>query len=87
MTLDAWLEQSKRYNYVEGTILDVQAGANVIRIRNAAGQVIAYRLAQQFAIYRNDRPAGLADLKVNDAVKMLGQSEVGLVGYIEAKGP
>lgn len=84
---NAWLETSGRYNYIEGTIVDIAAGANTIRIRNAAGQLIAYRLAATFAIYRNDRPAQLSDLKAGDRVRMLGQSEVGLVGYIEASGP
>jgi hypothetical protein len=46
-----------------------------------------FRLGPVVAVYRNDRPAQLQDLKPNDELAMLLLGDVGDVTYIEARGP
>jgi hypothetical protein len=60
-----------------GQILEVADGSTLRR----------YRIANVVAVYRNDRPVTLADLRPNDELEFLGLGEVGEVAYIEAKGP
>jgi len=87
VALDAVMNLLGRYNFVRGKLHAIQGGSPMI-LQIADGSLIrSFRVAPLVAVYRNDRPAGLRDLKSGDEVLLLLLGEVGDVTYIEAKGP
>lgn len=87
VALDSIMTLLGRYNYVRGKLRSIQVGAPTI-LQIADGPLVRnFRVAPYVAVYRNDQPVELRDLKVGDDLAMLLQGEVGDVAYIEAKGP
>ncbi len=87
VALDAIMNLLGRYNFVRGRLRAIQGGSPVI-LQIADGSLVrSFRVAPLVAVYRNDRPADLRDLKAGDEVALLMLGEVGEVTYIEARGP
>ncbi len=87
VALDAIMNLLGRYNFVRGKLRTVQGGGPVILQLEEGSLIRSFRVAPLVAVYRNDRPAALRDLRTGDEVAMLLLGEVGDVTYIEAKGP
>lgn len=87
LALDGVMNVLGRYNFVRGRFRAIQPGNPAI-LSVADGPTLRnFRLGRVVAVYRNDRPAQLQDLKPNDELAMLLLGDVGDVTYIEAKGP
>ncbi len=87
VALDGVMNLLGRYDFRRGRFRAIQPGNPPI-LSITDGQLIQnFRLAPVVAVYRNDQPAQLQDLKPNDELAMLLQGDVGDVTYIEARGP
>ncbi|MDR5683340.1 MAG: BsuPI-related putative proteinase inhibitor [Armatimonadota bacterium] len=87
VALDVVMEVLGRYNFIKGRLRAIQPGNPAILSISEGATIRNFRLSPVLAVYRNDRPAQLGDLKPNDELAMLVQGDVGDVTYIEAKGP
>lgn len=87
VALDGVMNVLGRYNFVRGRFRTVQPGNPPILSITEGPTIRNFRLGPVVAVYRNDRPAQLQDLKPNDELAMLLLGDVGDVTYIEAKGP
>lgn len=87
LALDALMDTLKRYNFQKGTLKDpVTGNPPQIAIEDDRKALRVYRVARNHAVYRNDRPAELRDLKPGDVLLFLNLGDVGDVVYIEATG-
>jgi len=85
--LDVLMDALKRYNFARGTLKDPVSGSPAqLTIEDARKALRTYRVARNHAVYRNDRPAELRDLRPGDTVLFLNIGDVGDVAYIEATG-
>jgi hypothetical protein len=87
VALDGVMNVLGRYNFVRGRFRGIQPGNPAILSITDGPTVRNFRLGPVVAVYRNDRPAQLQDLKPNDELAMLLLGDVGDVTYVEAKGP
>ncbi|MCS7172906.1 MAG: S-layer homology domain-containing protein [Armatimonadetes bacterium] len=87
VALDAVMNLLGRYNFVRGRLHTIQGGSPMILQIADGSSIRSFRVAPLVAVYRNDRPAELRDLRAGDEVALLLLGEVGDVTYIEAKGP
>jgi len=87
VALDGVMNALGRYNFVRGRFRTVQPGNPPILSITDGPTIRNFRLGPVVAVYRNDRPAQLQDLKPNDELAMLLLGDVGDVMYIEARGP
>lgn len=85
--LDGVMDTLKRYNFAKGTLKDSIAGnPPQLTIEDERKSLRTFRIARNHAVYRNDRPVELRDLRPGDTVSFLALGEVGDVSYIEATG-
>lgn len=85
--LDGLMDAVKRYNFSKGTLKDPAAGnPPQITVEDDRKALRTYRVARNVAVYRNDRPAELRDLRPGDVLLFLNVGDVGDVAYIEATG-
>ncbi len=85
--LDVLMQVLKKYDFQKGVLRAVQAGRPAtITVEDEKKAVTTFRVAAAHAVYRNDRPATLADLRPGDALQFLKESDAGDVIYIEATG-
>jgi len=85
--LDGLMTALLRYNFAKGTLKDpVTGNPPQLTIEDTRKALRTYRVARNHAVYRNDRPAELRDLRPGDTVLFLNIGEVGDVAYIEATG-
>ena len=85
--LDAAMEMLKRYNFAKGTLKDPVSGTPAqLTIEDERKSLRTFRVARSHAVYRNDRPAELRDLRPGDTLAFLNVGDVGDVAYIEATG-
>lgn len=83
--LDTLMDALKRYNFARGTLKDPVTGTPPqITIEDERKALRTFRVARNHAVYLNDRPAELRDLRPGDAVLFLNIGDVGDVAYIEA---
>lgn len=86
--LDVLMDTLNRYGFLKGVLKDPVAGnPPQIAIEDEKKTFRVYRVARAYAVYRNNRPADLRDLKPGDALQFLNRGEVSDVVYIEASGP
>jgi hypothetical protein len=87
IALDVVIRELRRYNFIEGRLRAIEPGTPA-RLSILDGPAIRnFRLSPIVAVYRNDRPAQLGDLRPNDELAILVQGVVGDVMYIAARGP
>lgn len=85
--LDAVMDILKRYNFAKGTLKDPVSGTPPqLTIEDERKALRTYRVARNYVVYRNDRPAELRDLRAGDTLAFLNVGDVGDVAYIEATG-
>jgi len=85
--LDAVMDILKRYNFAKGTLKDPVSGTPPqLTIEDERKSLRTYRVARNYVVYRNDRPAELRDLRPGDTLAFLNVGDVGDVAYIEATG-
>jgi hypothetical protein len=85
--LNAMMEILGRYDFVTGTLRETRGGPPpVVVVEDANRQIISHRVAVVNAIYRNDTPVLLIQLRPGDQLRMLRPSDAGEVMYIEATG-
>jgi len=86
--LNALMDALNRYGFLKGVLKDRVAGnPPQIAIEDEKKAFRVYRVARAYAVYRNNRPAELSDLKPGDALQFLNRGEVSDIVYIEATGP
>ncbi len=86
--LDVLMDTLNRYGFLKGVLKDPVAGnPPQIAIEDEKKTFRVYRVARSYAVYRNNRPADLRDLKPGDMLQFLNRGEVSDVVYIEASGP
>lgn len=86
--LDVLMDTLNRYGFLKGVLKDPVVGnPPQIAIEDEKKAFRVYRVARAYAVYRNNRPADLRDLKPGDALQFLNRGEVSDVVYIEASGP
>lgn len=87
VALDVLMEVLQKYDFVKAIFRSVGEGRPAtISVEDDKNAVRTFRIASAHAVYRNNRPATLADLKAGDTVLLLKESDVGDVLYIEATG-
>ncbi|MBI3998321.1 MAG: S-layer homology domain-containing protein [Armatimonadetes bacterium] len=85
--LNVLMETLDRYDYTIGTLRELRGGPPpILVVENASKQIIQHRVAAVSAIYRNDQPVLLLQLRPGDQLKMLKPSDAGLIMYVEATG-
>lgn len=85
--LDGLMDAAKRYRFSKGVLKDPVAGTPPqITIEDERKALRTFRVARNVAVYRNDRPAELRDLRPGDTLLFLNAGDVGDVAYIEATG-
>lgn len=83
--LDVVMVTLNRYKFTKGTLKDpITGNPPQISIEDERKALRVFRVARSHAIYRNDRPAELRDLRPGDAISFLSRGDVGDVAYIEA---
>jgi hypothetical protein len=83
--LDQVMITLNRYNFTKGTLKDpITGNPPQISIEDERRSLRVFRVARVHAVYRNDRPAELRDLRPGDALSFLNRGDVGDVAYIEA---
>lgn len=88
VALDVIMGLLKRYEFATGALKAIGQGRPAtLTVEDEKKVSRTFRVATAHAVYRNDRPATLADLKVGDKISMLRESDAGDIGYIEATGP
>ncbi len=86
--LDKLMDTLQRYDFSRGTLKDIRVGTPTLMvIEDAARAQRTYRVARAHAVYRNNAPAELADLRPGDQLLFLKVGDAGDVAYIEAAGP
>jgi hypothetical protein len=77
----------ERYDFVTATLRETRGGPPpVVVVEGADRQIRSHRVAVVSAIYRNDAPVLLLQLRPGDQLKMLRPTDAGEVMYIEATG-
>ncbi|MDQ7843912.1 MAG: S-layer homology domain-containing protein [Armatimonadota bacterium] len=85
--LDVVMTMLNRYRFSKGILKDPVSGSPAqLTIEDDRKALRTYRVARHHAVYRNDRPAELRDLRPGDTVLFLNIGDVGDVAYIEATG-
>lgn len=85
--LNVLMEAAGRYDFVTATLREMRGGPPpVVVVEDANRQVRSHRVAVVSAIYRNDQPVLLMQLRPGDTLKMLRPTEAAEVMYIEATG-
>lgn len=87
VALNVVMEMLNRYNFIRGRLRAVQPGTPAIMSIADGPAIRNFRISPVVAVYRNDRPATLRDLRPDDELRMLVQGDVGDVTYIDARGP
>jgi S-layer family protein len=88
VAFDAVMNTLQRYHFAKGRMKDPLTGDPPrIAIEDEKGAFRIYRVAPNNAVYRNDRPAELSDLRPGDTLLFLNVGDVGDIVYIEATGP
>lgn len=88
VALDVIMGLLKRYDFSTGTLKAIGQGRpGTLTVEDEKKASRTFRVAAAHAVYRNNRVATLADLKVGDKILMLRESDAGDIGYIEATGP
>lgn len=83
--LDVVMTTLNRYSFTRGTLKDpISGNPPQISIEDERKALRVFRVARIYAIYRNDRPAELRDLRPGDTLRFLSRGDVGDVSYIEA---
>lgn len=86
-SLDVLMDTLNRYNFSKGTLKDpITGNPPQITIEDERKALRTFRVARTNAVYRNDRPAELRDLRPGDTLRFLNVGDVGDVAYIEATG-
>jgi len=87
IALNALMEAMDRYNFTTGTLREIRGGPPpIVVVEDANKQIVQHRVAPVSAIYRNDQPVLLQQLRPGDQLKMLRPSDAGLIMYVEATG-
>jgi hypothetical protein len=85
--LNVLMEALDRFNYVTGTLREVRGGPPpVVVVEDAQRQIRTHRVGVVSAVYRNDQPVLLLQLRPGDQLKMLKPTDAGDALYIEATG-
>lgn len=85
--LNVMMEILGRYDFVTGTLRETRGGPPpVVVVEDANKQIRSHRVAVVSAVYRNDVPILLLQLRPGDQLRMLRPSDAGEVMYIEATG-
>lgn len=83
--LNVLMEAMGRYDFQVGTLREIRGGPPaIIVVEDEKKQIVQYRVAPQSAMYRNDQPVLMQQLRPGDQLKMLKPSDAGLVMYVEA---
>jgi hypothetical protein len=83
--LDQLMTATNRYDFSKGILKDVSTGTpSFIVVEDDKKQQRTFRVARAHAIYRNNAPVALRDLRAGDNVLFLKPTDVGDVTYIEA---
>lgn len=83
--LNVLMESMGRYDFQVGTLREIRGGPPaIIVVEDEKKQIVQYRVATQSAMYRNDQPVLMQQLRPGDQLKMLKPSDAGLVMYVEA---
>lgn len=87
IALNAFMETLNRYDFVVGTLREIRGGPPpVLVVEGADRQIRSHRVAVVSAIYRNDQPVVLLQLRPGDQLRMLKPTDAGEVIYLEATG-
>jgi hypothetical protein len=87
VALNALMEALGRYDYTTATLREIRGGPPpIVVVEDANKQIRSHRVAVLSAIYRNDQPVLLLQLRPGDQLKMLKPTDAGEVMYIEAVG-
>jgi hypothetical protein len=87
IALNILMETLGRYDYTVATLRETRGGPPpVVVVEDANKQIVSFRVSTVSAVYRNDQPVLLLQLRAGDQLKMLKPSDVGLIMYIEATG-
>ncbi len=85
--LNVLMESMGRYDFSVGTLREIRGGPPaVVVVEDDKKQIVQHRVAAVSAIYRNDQPVLLQQLRPGDQLKMLKPSDAGLITYVEAAG-
>lgn len=85
--LDVLMDALNRYSFSKGTLKDpITGNPPQMTIETEQKALRTFRVSRTIAVYRNDRPADLKDLRPGDALRFLNVGDVGDVAYIEATG-
>lgn len=85
--INVLMEAMGRYDFVTATLREIRGGPPpVVVVEDANRQVRSHRVAVVSAIYRNDQPVLLMQLRPGDQLRMLRPTEAAEVMYIEATG-
>lgn len=85
--LNVLMEAAGRYDFVTATLREMRGGPPpVVVVEDANRQVRSHRVAVVSAIYRNDQPVLLMQLRPGDTLRMLRPTEAAEIMYIEATG-
>lgn len=83
--LNVLMENMGRYDFVTATLREVRGGPPpIVVVEGADRQIRSHRVAVVSAIYRNDAPVLLLQLRPGDQLKMLRPTDAGEIMYIEA---
>ncbi|MDR7482495.1 MAG: S-layer homology domain-containing protein [Armatimonadota bacterium] len=87
LAFNALMEALGRYDYTTATLREIRGGPPpIVVVEDANKQIRSHRVAVLSAIYRNDQPVLLLQLRPGDQLKMLKPTDAGEVMYIEATG-
>ena len=79
------LSRLRRYDFVTATLREVRGGPPpIVVVEGTDRQIRSHRVAVVSAIYRNDAPVLLLQLRPGDQLKMLRPTDAGEIMYIEA---
>ncbi len=85
--LNVLMEALRRYDYTTGTLREVRGGPPpVVVVEDSSRQIRSHRVGVVSAVYRNDTPVLLLQLRPGDQLRMLKPTDAGEVMYIEATG-
>jgi hypothetical protein len=77
----------KRYDFTKGTFRTIIGSRPpLLSFEDDKKAIRIFRVSVTHAVYRNDRPATLQELKPGDAVQFLKAGDVGDIMYLEATG-
>jgi hypothetical protein len=85
LALNLLMEATGRYDFVTATLREVRGGPPpIVVVEGTDRQIRSHRVAVVSAIYRNDAPVLLLQLRPGDQLKMLRPTDAGEIMYIEA---